>query len=290
MNSLTTTLPRFSSANGAVNFRSRTPLELDQLRRLAPSIFAERPHGSRSDRYTYIPTSEILAGLMAEGFQPFSVMQGGTRDAEKKGFTKHLIRLRHQGTVGVEVGGTFPEIVLLNSHDGTSSYRLMGGLYRLICSNGMVVADTMISDVRIPHKGDQQAAVIDGCITLLDEIPRVMDSVQTMRALTLSPAEQSAFAAAALVARYDGEQAPITPDQVIRARRAADSSPSLWHVFNRAQENLTQGGVRYFQRDGQGRIQAERKTRPINGIDQNTTVNRALHALAQEMAKIKSAA
>lgn len=274
--------------NGAVNYTSRSgPIELDHLRHLAPSIFAEAPHDSRSDRYTYIPTSVILTGLMNEGFQPYSVMQGGSRDETKRGFTKHLLRLRHE-SLAPQLGGTHPEIVLLNSHDGTSSYRLMGGLFRLVCGNGMVVAENLVGDIRIPHKGDQQAAVIDGCIEMLDRLPAVADQVQEMRALTLTEGEELAFAAAALVARYGEEEAPpIRPGDVIRASRTADATPSLWHALNRVQENVIRGGVGYVHQDDHGR-RSFRRTRAINGIDQNTTVNRALWRLAEEMQKLKA--
>lgn len=50
--------------------RSETPLSDDQIRRVAPSIFADAPHESRSERYSYIPTAAVLTELRKEGFQP----------------------------------------------------------------------------------------------------------------------------------------------------------------------------------------------------------------------------
>ena len=75
--------------------RSELPLAEDQMRSIAPSIFAAGKHQSRSDRYTYIPTIEVLRGLQKEGFQPFMVAQGKSRIEGKAEFTKHLIRMRH---------------------------------------------------------------------------------------------------------------------------------------------------------------------------------------------------
>ncbi|HEX7261258.1 MAG TPA: DUF932 domain-containing protein [Luteolibacter sp.] len=287
------TIPRFATrrarSNGSVNFTSRNgPIELDHLRKLAPSIFAETPHSSRSDRYAYIPTSTVLDGLMKEGFQPFAVMQGGTRDEEKRGFTKHLIRLRHQSQT-VQVGGTHNEILLMNSHDGTSSYRLSAGVFRLVCANGMVVAESLIDDLRISHKGDVQGLVIDGCIDLLDRLPEVSESVREMESLQLSTAEQRAFGIAALELRYADKESPISPTQVIAARRREDAAGTLWQTLNVTQENIIRGGVSYVQEDQQGRRQ-RRSTREIHGIDQNTSLNRGLWRLAEEMKKIKAMA
>jgi len=42
---------------------------------VAPSIFADAPHESRSERYSYIPTASVLQGLRGEGFEPFMVCQ-----------------------------------------------------------------------------------------------------------------------------------------------------------------------------------------------------------------------
>src|SRR5215475_3750279 len=98
--------------------RSDRPLSDDEIMRVAPSIFADGKHESRSERYTYIPTIDVLNGLRNEGFQPFMICQTRVRDQGKREFTKHMLRLRHADQIS---GEEADEIVLLNSHDGTSS-------------------------------------------------------------------------------------------------------------------------------------------------------------------------
>jgi len=274
------------ASNGAISYTSRNgPIELDHLRTLAPSVFAEQAHGSRSGKYAYIPTSAVLEELMKEGFRPFAVMQGGSRDEAKRGFTKHQIRLRHD-SAAMEVGGTHHEIVLLNSHDGTSTYRLMAGAYRLACSNGLVIAERIIDDIRIPHKGDVTGQVIDGCISILDRLPEVSDSIRRMESLQLTEREQAAFGRAALALRYE-EDAPFESSKLLAARRQADAGNSMWQTFNRVQENMIRGGVSYVQQDQNGH-RSRRSTREIKGIDQNNQLNRALWLLAEEMQKLKA--
>ena len=79
--------------------RGDAPLSEDQMRAAAPSVFAEGKHASRSERYTYIPTIEVLRGLRKEGFEPYMVAQGASRIEGKAEFTKHMIRMRHAGQV-----------------------------------------------------------------------------------------------------------------------------------------------------------------------------------------------
>jgi hypothetical protein len=69
---------RFASHSPAL--RSDYPLSDDQIRRVAPSIFADAPHQSRSERYAYIPTATVLTELRKEGFQPFMVCQTRVRN------------------------------------------------------------------------------------------------------------------------------------------------------------------------------------------------------------------
>ena len=110
--------------------RSAAPLTNEQIMSVAPSIFAPDKHASRSARYTYIPTSEVLDGLRKEGFSPFMVCQTRTRDESKREHAKHMLRLRHASQIESKEAN---EIILLNSHDGTSSYQMLAGIYRL-CS------------------------------------------------------------------------------------------------------------------------------------------------------------
>ena len=275
--------------SGAVIMRSATPLDDDDtLARYAPSVFAEAKHNSRSARYTYIPTSEVLKGLRNEGFMPFEVRQGGSRDDEKRGFTKHLIRFRHSG--GQVVGDSHREVVLLNSHDGTSSYQLMSGIFRLVCSNGLVVADGCAQSIRIPHKGDIVGQVIDAAYQVIDQGEEIDRNVESMRQLQLTVREQEAFAEAASALRWpvDDGKAPVEPSAINLARREADRGDDLWRTFNRQQENLVRGGLGYVQRDERGYRIARRETRPVNSIDANTNLNKALWTLAERMRELKA--
>ena len=217
--------PRLATRFGQNTFviRSETPLAEDQMRRAAPSIFAEGKHGSRSERYTYIPTIDVLRGLRHEGFEPFMVAQSKSRIEGKTEFTKHMIRMRHAGQVNTRPEAN--EIILINSHDGASSYQMLAGVFRFVCCNGLVV-DDVANDIRIPHKGNIQDEVIEGAFRVLEDFEVVDASTDSMKALPLQREEQQAFATAALALRYgergEGEPpAPVTAEQLIEARLSA---------------------------------------------------------------------
>uniref|UniRef100_UPI002041828E DUF932 domain-containing protein n=1 Tax=Escherichia coli TaxID=562 RepID=UPI002041828E len=109
---------RLASRFGRYNsIRRERPLTDDELMQFVPSVFSGDKHESRSERYTYIPTINIINKLRDEGFQPFFACQSRVRDLGRREYSKHMLRLRRDGHIN---GQEVPEIILLNSHDGSS--------------------------------------------------------------------------------------------------------------------------------------------------------------------------
>jgi hypothetical protein len=269
---------RFSSRR--TELRSVAPLTDDEIRTVAPSIFAEEKHESRSDRYAYIPTGDVLQALIKQGFQPFMAAQTRTRDEGKREHTKHMLRLRHADQIATSEAN---EIILLNSHDGTSSYQMLAGVFRFVCANGMVCGE-LSNDIRIRHSGNVVDNVIEGAFRVLDDFELVDQHKGAMKGVKLSEGEQAGFARAALALKYGTElaPAPVTESQILRARRSSDTGADLWATLNRIQENVIRGGL-----NGRSASNKRMTTRPVKGIDQNIKLNRALWVLAEEMRKLK---
>jgi hypothetical protein len=284
MSNINNAFTRIARRNGASSLRSKEPLTDERMAAIAPSVFALAAHESRSARYTQIPTSQVLAGLRAEGFLPFAVGQSGSRDEGKRGHTRHLVRLR-RADMGL-VGDSHPEIVLINSHDGTSQYHMLFGWFRLVCANGMVVANGPETEVKVRHSGNAQQVlddVIGGAHQLVASVDQQAEQLERFRATRLQPAEAALLADAAINVRFDERPAGITPTQVLAARREADRGDDLWSTVNRIQENLVRGGLSF--RDGRKR----RSTRAVTSITADTKLNQAIWSLASKMAELKAA-
>lgn len=271
---------RYNTSSNQFAFRSNEPLTNDQIARYAPSVLAEEAHESRGERYAFIPTIHVLEGLRKEGFQPFEVRQTKCRDEGKRDFTKHLIRLRHADAITSQ--GEVPEIVLLNSHDGTSSYQLLAGLFRFVCSNGLIAGD-ICNDIRVRHSGRVVDDVIEGSYRVLDNIRLVQDRVEQYRAIDLAPEEQNAFAQSAALLRWDEDKVPVDAERILAVRRWEDRKTDLWTTFNRAQENLLNGGLR-----GRTTTGKRTTTRAVGGVNENVKLNKALWTLADSLARFKS--
>ena len=261
--------------------RADYPLDDDQLQTVVPSIYAENAHQSRSERYAHIPTRVVLDALRQEGFQPFMACQARVRDDSRIGFAKHMLRLRHASQITIEDEAN--EIVLLNSHDGTSSYQMLAGCYRFVCQNGMVCGDTY-QDIRVQHRGNIVDNVIEGAYQILDNFDRIDASKEEMKSISLSDEEQLAFAKASLPLRFSESEEQPPEVAVLGRRRSADASNDLWTTFNVVQENLLKGGLLRVTRKGKNA-----KTRAIKGVDGNVRLNKALWTLAEAMKELKTA-
>ena len=266
---------KLASRFGRINqIRRDRPLTNDELMVHVPSVFGTDKHESRSDRYTYIPTITLLESLKQEGFQPFFACQTRVRDLNKRDHTKHMLRLRREGQI---TGKQVPEIILLHSHDGSSSYQMLPGLFRFVCQNGLVCGETF-GEVRVPHKGNVVEKVIEGAYEVLGIFDRVEDKRDAMQSLLLPPPIQQAFAKAALTYRFGEEHQPVTEAQILTPRRYEDRQDDLWSVFNRCQENLLKGGL-----PGRTAKGKRSHTRAVKGIDGGVKLNRALWVMAEEL-------
>lgn len=266
---------RLASRFGRINqIRRDRPLTHEELMQVVPSVFGESKHVSRSDHYSYIPTITLLENLQREGFQPFFACQTRVRDQSRREHTKHMLRLRRSGQI---TGQQVPEIILLNSHDGSSSYQMLPGYFRAICTNGLVCGQSF-GEVRVPHRGNVVEKVIEGAYEVLGVFDRVEEKRDAMQSLLLPPPAQQAFARAALTYRFGEEHQPVTEAQILTPRRYEDRQDDLWSVFNRCQENLLKGG-----QPGRTAKGKRSHTRAVKGIDGDVKLNRALWVMAEKL-------
>ncbi|MBA3039336.1 MAG: DUF945 domain-containing protein [Alphaproteobacteria bacterium] len=271
-------------ARSAHQISGREALDNEALFRHVPSIFASAPHDSRSHRYVYVPTVDIVEQLRREGWFPFFAVQAVPRDGDRHGHAKHMLRMRRDDGMDRPEAA---EVIIVNSHDGTSAYQMFAGMLRFVCTNSMIAGERF-EEVRVSHKGGIEDRIIEGVHTVAKDFPRLIDAAEGMKETRLSRDEQKVLATASLIARYGEEKSPLRADQIVTPRRPEDVGQSLWTTFNVIQENLIRGGLPARRQTADGNVRRSR-TRPINAIGQNVGLNRALWTLAEEMQRLKSA-
>ena len=254
-----------------------------ELRCAAPSIFATGAMIGLSSRYKFVPTVDIVNGLREKNWVPVAVEEQRVRISERQGFQKHLVRFRRTEQMHT-LDEWNAELVLINSHDAGCAYILQIGIYRRLCSNGLVVSGENYEAIRFRHAGLQAIDVVHASFRILDYVPRITLSIDRFRNHKLTESEMATFAKKALSLRYDEpEQSPIEPATLLTVRRLEDQSTDLWTVYNRIQENLERGGLSDNRRDRRGHL---RTMRSLRGIDSRVSLNQALWNLAEATANI----
>jgi len=266
--------------NETSNFKAMA-LSDETLRSQAPSIFALGAMQGVSNRYTFVPTAQVVDGLRQHDWVPVNVEEQRIRKEARRGFQKHLIRFRR--TEQMETLDEWNvELVLVNSHDRGSAYQLHAGIFRRVCSNGLVLSEGSFEAIRLRHAGLVAEVVVEASLRLLDYLPKVGELVQRFRSRVLEVRESLDLARHALMLRYQNmDEAPVDAETLLKARRTEDEGTDLWTTMNRVQENLVQGGVSDFHRDRRGKL---RSVRALRGIDSKVSLNKGLWNLAEQLA------
>jgi|SRR5882672_2894870 len=249
-----------------------------------PAIFATRPYPGTSSSYVFIPTEPILSKLVDSGWAIVDARQTKSRHAERAPYARHMIRMRHNDGKPIQDPRGSPlweELVLVNGHDGSATYRLYAGLFSFLCLNGLVVG-SMFAGASIRHSGFQATmeAVQSGASKIInEEMPLLRGSVERMANRQLTPAELVRFASTALDLRYKGLAPLLTSNQVLTRHRPQDESNDAWTVFNVLQENL-------LSRTHDGRSYTGRRShiRAVKAIKEQIHINRGLWDFAEKLA------
>jgi hypothetical protein len=251
------------------------------LRAKVPSIYATQERPGLSAKYRFLPTATIVERLGQHDWVPTKAKEARVRIEARRGFQRHMIRFAPRGQIA-QVGEVRPEIVLTNSHDGTSAYRLDAGLFRLVCSNGMVIDEGQLGSIRMRHLGFEPAQVVEASFEIIESFPQVLARIESFKATELTLDQRLRFAVAASRARWP-HKAPIEATRLLDPRRDADRSTSLWSTLNVIQENLIRGGQRYDNRFDARR--ARQSVRAIGSIDADVRLNKYLWSAAEQLAR-----
>jgi len=256
----------------------------EELMQAVPSVFQVQSHESRSSRFAPISTIKVIEELRKEGFVPCFAMQSKARDESKIDFTKHQIRLR---PANYDYRKDWNEIILVNANDGTSSYQLTAGRFRLVCSNGLVLGDAERSQV-IYHKGTTiERDVIEGAFTVVKDFDETDRLRLEMEKILLTEAERKQLAFLSMVmCTGNTDEFKFEPTKLLTPRRSEDTiRPDLWSTFNIIQENAIKGGVKYYN----GETDRNATSREIKSIGKNMNINRAIWNTAKLMVEDKQA-
>ena len=250
-------------------------LTKDQIREIAPSVFtAKADKKTTSKHYVHIPTEKVIDDMTALGWGVVDAKQVKARKGQ--GYQKHMVvfgndDLRIDGQDGDTV---MPRILMTNSHDGKNAFTFQAGLYRLVCSNGLVIADAEFASMKIRHMGYDLNELSTVISEIVEKLPLTVECMNKLKAKKLSQEEKEKFALEAIGLRFDTKNKNFEIQELLEPTRVEDKGDDMWSVYNLIQEKLVHGMINY----GVGIKQ--RKARKIKNFQQDMKLNQDLYALA----------
>jgi len=258
-----------------------------QLKKVCPLAFAETPTNPEvSGKYLFVNTETIVDDLDKLGWQPVQAAQRKSR-GKSTIFSKHMVAFQNPGIKikGSDGDDSYPRIIMTNSHDGMQAFKFSVGIYRLVCSNGLVIADEEFSDFKIKHKGysfEELRGVVNDAVA---DLPNKVEVLNTMKQRILTEDEKAKLALDAMLVRAGiapgSEKAKefnyddATIEDILQPKRSADEGDDLWRVFNVIQEKITQGDFHAALTGAK-----VRKVRKIKSFEKDLKVNKELFKLA----------
>jgi len=260
---------------------------IEDVRNHAPAAFAPHESEKLSKRYSFVPTVDLLTAFLALGWNPSYTRQNGTGP-----YARHMVRLTNPelGFMDLKSDKVKPQIVLDNSHNGCSPAQIHMGLFRLVCTNGLVVAmPGMFTSVKLRHVGIDMDELKKLMEIVANQYTLVGKHVGDMQQHTLDQAQREEFVIKAMAARephvFVNEDGTINmakatkivnPKQIVEPLRSEDAREDLWSVFNVVQERLVKGEFERQTMNG-------RRTKPrgINNAARHIDFNKKLWEIAE---------
>lgn len=242
------------------------------------SVYTTTSSPNLSKKYTHINTSRVISDMEKLGWIVTETKEVKTRSEKKKGFQKHIIKFYNPNIIIKDSNGddACPQILIINSHDGSTKFQFRVGIYRFICYNGMVIADSEFENLTIRHMGYSFEELQNLINVVLEKLPNVVKKIERFKSCTMTDDQMKEFALKAAVIRF-GDKYKIDTNELLTSTRNEDNGNSVWTVFNRIQEKLTNGG---YTTISNGEKPKYRMARGIKSFSKDLKMNENLWELA----------
>ena len=261
-------------------------MSMDEVKKACPYAFAVEPtNPGVSGKYIQANTETVIEDLGKLGWYPVQAKQCRAKKGSKGIRSFHMVALQNEKVKIINPnGGTeaYVRIILQNSHDGFNSFKFMMGLYRCICSNGLVVCDAEFSSFSIRHINYSFEELRGIVAKVINTVPGIIDKMNTMNRIVLTGDQKREMAVETYKIRKGiNKEDKVKVDEFTIAEllspvRSEDAGNTLWNVFNVLQEKMIKGGFSATGKNGK-----TRKQRPISSIKKDVDYNQRLWAVAE---------
>lgn len=177
------------------------------------------------------------------------------------------------------------ELLLFNSHDRSKAFSIGAGVYRYVCSNGLVIADSVFDSYKIKHLGDRENDVANAVDRITQVKSKLLSKVAKFESIQLNQDEKQAFLQSALPLRFSEHLELDNPNKLLEPLRTEDMKDDLYTTLNILQEQFLSKSSKItgYNKDTGRRF----TSKEITSISKDVEINKGLWDIAERIASIK---
>lgn len=249
---------------------------------LTGSYLQNEPHAKVSSGFNVVRPAMVGEVMSANGLTLSSLSTGRAKHEDKIDFQRTLSRYR-----GPEIADkVYLDVVYDSKHMGRGVDRILLGIYRMVCTNGLFVGMNFFKhDIR--HNGNTYDSLQIGIAEALKCQDKLTATIERMQGIQLTVEQRQLFASEAVTLLTPAKAVSVT-HRLLAPQREVDKATDLWTTYNVIQENAMQGrNVGYVLQESneQGnktRVMHTRTIKPNSGKDAD--FNSKLFDIAEKFA------
>lgn len=251
---------------------------------ISGSYLQTERHANVSSRFNTVQAASVGDAMTSNGLNIVSLSTGRAKHEDKIDFQRTLSRYR-----GPQIAdGVFLDVIYDSKHMGRGVDRILLGVYRLICTNGLFVGMNFFRH-EIRHSGNTYDNLNLGIQAALGMQHKLASTIERMQGVKLTIEQRNTFALDA-VKLLTPDNALQVKHRLLTPKRDADQSDDLWTVYNVIQENAMLGGNVGYTLAGNDatsgasniRAMTSRRIKPNSGKD--ASFNQSLFSIAERLA------
>jgi hypothetical protein len=250
----------------------------EQLQLLQPSK-CDKQMSRHYKTYDTVKMAEMLLALTSKGEQVFELRQIQWKKTSKKTMAQgrsgrgiHTVRIKTRKAFEINGEMQFPEVVIINSYDGSSPLKIMCGIFRLVCSNGLVIKTKDFGEMKQRHMRTEEEIVMEIAAGFAKTATQAINLQTRLAETNLNSVQIKEFAKQAAKLRWKGIAEDAEYEDLVKVERVEDEGDDIWKVFNRVQEKMINGGIKL---EGM-----KRTAKPIENAAKDIWLNEELFSLA----------
>ena len=213
-------------------------------------------------REFYIPTLDVIEKLQDEGWQLSGVNE---QRGKSRKIINNYVQMQHPDFAIKNSKGkneALASLTITNSCNGNKPMQLDLGVYRQVCSNGLIAFEQAAESEVIKHVQVNYNNLDQFIANVSRKTSTVLNEFEQLKHTDLSLSDMRKLANEAARLRYNNLE-DINIDDLLSVNRIEDEGNDLWTVFNRIQENLTAD---------------------VNNLNEDIRLNKQLFSLANQYA------